>query len=37
MDDAYFDMLPGDTRTIRVFDGANTYSEAELKPVFLTP
>lgn len=37
MSDAYFDMLPGDVCTIRVFDGVKNYKPEELAPIFLTP
>lgn len=37
LDDAYFDMLPGDRRTVRIYGGARQLDPARLAPVFLTP
>jgi beta-mannosidase len=36
-DDAYFDMLPGDVRIIRVKDAAGKIEKSAIKPVYLVP
>lgn len=37
LDDAWFDLLPGERRSIRILDGAGRWRAEELRPVWLSP